>query len=614
MSVNSRRQLKKTISRSFLAKDRDAFLAEFLRHAQTFFPDRIKDFSENSVGGLFADFASFVGDTMSFYLDHQFHELNPETAIETKNIQRHLKSAGVKITGNSPAVVNVSFRIIISAEKVGTKFQPQTSALPIILQGTQVQSNNGTIFELVEDLDYSEKDTAGNFKAEIRTRDVNSDGSPIDFFVSLNGLCVSGFRTTESFSIENLHVPFRKITLSNEHITEVIRVTDANGNEYYEVEALSQDTVFKRITNTSTDNDLVDDNLEVIFAPHRFTRQMDFDTKLTTLQFGAGKVSAIDDDIVPDPSEFAIPLFGKKTFSQFTLDPSNLLDTRTLGIAPINTTISVEYRYGGGLSHNVATNGIRTLNSLSIRFPGNPSVSTAATLRATIDVNNNEQASGGENAQTLTELKNKISSFRNAQNRIVSKEDLLARVYTMPSNFGRVFRASVRANPDNPLASQLFIISRDVKNRLIVSPDTLKRNLSKFLNSFRLISDSIDILDAQVINIGIDYKISTELSANANLVIQNVNKKLKEYFHVKNWQIGQGINLTDVQNLIYNTDGVASVLDIRVRNLVGKILDREYSENKINIQPNIRNGVLVVDPSVILEVRYPDFDLKGSSL
>ena len=138
--------------------------------------------------------------------------------------------------------------------------------------------------------------------------------------------------------------------------------------------------------------------------------------------------------------------------------------------------------------------------------------------------------------------------------------------------------------------------------------------MSKFLNSFRLISDSIDILDAQVINIGIDYKISTELSANANLVIQNINKKLKEYFHVKNWQIGQGINLADVQNLIYNTDGVASVLDIRVRNLVGKILDREYSENKINIQPNIRNGVLVVDPSVILEVRYPDFDLKGSSL
>ena len=65
------------------------------------------------------------------------------------------------------------------------------------------------------------------------------------------------------------------------------------------------------------------------------------------------------------------------------------------------------------------------------------------------------------------------------QSRVVSKDDLLARIYTLPSDFGRVFRAGIHQNPNNPLAAELYIICLDNKRKLTVAPDALKKNLRK---------------------------------------------------------------------------------------------------------------------------------------
>lgn len=614
MVIKSKQQIKKRVERTFLAKDKNAFQAELLNFSRTFFPEKIRDLSENSVGGMFLEYASFIGDTMSFYLDHQFHELSPETAVETRNIQRHLKNAGVKITGASPAAVDVSFTIIINAVKVGSRYEPRTTDIPKLKEGTIVLASNGTRFELTEDLDFSKKDNAGNFLAELEIASTDTDGSPSSFFMTRTGLCVSGFRETETFNIPNTHTPFRTITLSNEDASQIINVFDSEGNKYYEVEALSQDTVFRVIENENSDNFLVDNNIELIPAPRRFTTDMNINTRLTTLRFGSGLAESLDDDIVSDPSEFAIPLFGKKNFGRFSLDPGKLLDTQTLGISPINTSITVDYRFGGGLSHNVAEGAITSLDTLLIEFPGEPTSVSANSIRASLNVNNPGRASGGEDAPTLRELKEKITSFRNSQSRIVSKEDLLARVYTMPSGLGRVFRASVRTNPNNPLAAQLFIISRDQNRKLINSPDSLKKNLIVYLNQFRLISDAIDILDAKVVNLGVEFTISTELSANRNLVLQNVIRKLKDFFQIKNWQIDQPIILGDIENIIFNTQGVQSVIGLKFKNIVGNVLGREYSQNIFNVNSNTKKGMIIPDTGSIFEIKFPNVDIEGSSV
>lgn len=614
MPINTKKEVRPVRQRSYLNKDFDSLRADLITYARAFYPDRIQDFSEASLGGMFVDLAAFVGDTMSFYLDHSFSELSVSTAVETQNIENHIRNSGVEITGNSPAVVNLEFAIEVPAVKVGTTYQPEPSSLPKILRGTICAANNGTRFEIVDDIDFAEKDEDGNFVAKIVIGSTNANGSPSTLVLGRTVGGVSGFTKTETFVIPNNFVPFREITLANENVTAINSVTDSEGNEYYRVGALTQDTVFKGIPNTRSDSDLVDLLLELLPAPYRFTAETSLSTRLTTMRFGGGQASSTDNDIIPDPSEFAVPLYGKKVFERFSIDPNNLLKTRTLGIAPQNTTISVNYRYGGGLSHNVAAETIRTVSTLLMSFPRNPTAALASQVRASVDVVNRAPASGGENAPSINELKSKVPAARNSQQRIVTKEDLLARVYTMPSSFGRVFRAGVRNSPTNTQSSQLFILSRDNNGNLVTSPDSLKENLITFLNQFRMVSNAIDILDAPVVNIGVDFEVVIDPQANKNVVIQGIVARLQQFFQINNFQIDQPIRISDVQNIIFNNNGVVSVTNLKFKNFAGTVDGRTYGDNTINIATNTIRGLLFPPPGGIFEVKYPNFDIQGAGI
>jgi len=617
MTSSSKKELLKTIKeRSYLNKDFDSLRADLLQYARTYFPDAIRDFSEAGLGGLLLEMCAYVGDVQSFYLDHQFQENFPDSSIETNNIQRHLKNAGVQITGASPAVVSVTFYIEVPADATSATGGPLRDALPKIQAGTSCKSNGGTEFELTEDLDFGAVDNAGNLLATVTISNRDSNNKPTSYILTLSGIALSGARRVDSFQVNGFE-KFKKITLAQENITEIISVRDSKGNEYYEVESLTQDTVYKATINNSPDTQLVKENLIPIPAPYRFTKEGQLSTRFTTLTFGGGSAESLDDDMIPDPSEFAVPLYGKKVFSRFTINPGNLLQTSTLGILSPNTTLTIEYRFGGGLSHNIEANTIRSISRLVISFPRNPSSAVAQFVRSSLDVKNLAPASGGEDAPTIDDLKARVSSFRNSQSRIVTKEDLLARIYTMPSNFGRVFRASVQPNPNNPLATQLFIISRNIRKQLVVSPDSLKKNLAFYLNQYRMISDAIDILDAKIINYQVKFQVVIDPNMNKSLVMKNIMSKLTKFFDIKNYYIDQPIILAEVQNIIFNTRGVISIVSISLENISGQVGDsnpRSYSEFEFDIAANTLNGIVFPPPGGIFELRFKDFDLIGAAL
>jgi hypothetical protein len=184
----------------------------------------------------------------------------------------------------------------------------------------------------------------------------------------------------------------------------------------------------------------------------------------------------------------------------------------------------------------------------------------------------------------------------------------------MPAKFGRVWRASVRTNPNNPLATQLFIISRDSEARLVVSPDTLKLNLRRYLNDYRMISDAIDVLDAQVINLKLNFEIVTDPTANKKLILQQILTKLKKYFDVKNFQIDQPIVINDINNIIYNNLGVISINSIRFENMTGLNSNRTYSDVHFDIKSNTIKNLIIPPAGGIFEVRFPDVDLIGRAI
>jgi len=613
MAISIKKKLRKASNRSFLAKDFEAFRSELINHARTFFPDKIQDFSEASVGGLLVDMAATVGDSLSYYLDHQFRELDPFKAVEPDNIRMHLKNSGVDMYGATPATVLLKFFFRIDAEKAAGGYRPNIKNLPVVLQGTTAKSADGITFTTVEDLDFAETDSIGNLVCDYVVKETTAAGIPTLYEVSKEVEANSGSQTSETFAISNSHVPFRQIILSNENISTILSVTDAEGNEYYEVASLSQDTVFNAVKNVQADDDLVRSNLEITPAPRRFVRTFDPTNKLTTLQFGAGDADTLDDDVLPDPSELALPLYGKTNFQRFSIDPNSLLRTHTLGIAPKNTTLTVTYRYGGGLTHNATSNSIVEIETLQLEFRKTTRPTSALTVRQTMGVVNPDSAVGGSLAPTLDELKQLIPIAKQSQSRVVTREDLLARIYTMPARFGRVYRASITPNPVNPLSALIYLASLDRDNNLTYAPDTLKKNLSNYLNEFRLISDAFDILDVQINNFGVRYSIIVAENVNKVQLLQQVNNRIADALQRKYFQIDQPLIVDDITNVIINTDYVISLIDLKVFPRTGTIDERSYSSSSFPFDRSTKNGIIFGPIGSIFELKFPADDIIGTA-
>jgi hypothetical protein len=284
-----------------------------------------------------------------------------------------------------------------------------------------------------------------------------------------------------------------------------------------------------------------------------------------------------------------------------------MLSTSTLGMSPHDTTLFIKFRFGGGLRHNVRAKNIKTIQKLFIAYNRNSTSATNLAIKTSLNVLNENEAVGGEDKPTLNQMRYEYKGHMNSQNRIVTKADLLSRVYTMPSNFGRVFRAGITKNSANPLATQLFIISRNKAKKLTHSSDTLKKNLETYLNQFRLISDAVDIMDAFVINVGVEYEIVSDGLIHKNIVIQQINNNIKAYFDIKKWQIDQPINKSEIHNIVLNSAGVISLLDVKVVNK----FSGDYSQTAFDVDTNTKNNFIVGPVGSIFEMLNPNSDIIG---
>lgn len=608
MASNNKKNIKNEISRNYISKDFRSLRLDLQRYAQTYYPENMQDFSEASLGGLLLDLAAYVGDTMSFYTDHQFRELDPASAVEPANIEKMAQSAGIKIPGAAPSVVVVTFYLRIPAILKNGAYIPNPAALPIISKNTSLKTGSGIKFFLIENLNFGLRDAAGSLLAT--TTQLIQSGGRNYFIMQRNGTCVSGELTTESITVTNSYVPFRTIGLANSDVSTILEVQDTDGNEYYEVENLSQDTVFVSFPNQNRTNDDVESSLSIKPAPYRFISKTNIRTRKTSLQFGSGKSSNLADDGVPDPSTMSLPLYGKKSMSRFSLDPLLLLNTKTLGITPQNTSLNITYRHGGGASHNVPPGAVNQLEGIRILFNDNLPGATAIDIRSSLEVTNLQPAAGGSDRPTIESIRNLIPSARNLQSRIVTKEDLISRLYLLPNEYGRIFRASIVANPNNPLASILYVASRDAQGKLSLAPDILKRNISKYLNEFRMISDAIDILDVRVINFRVSISVIAAPNSNKNQVAKKVLDRIKSMMQIEKFEVGQPLIESDLINAIINVPGVLSLIELRLSSLGGAVAGRSYSNNTLNFDQSKINGIYFCGPGDIFELKYPNEDIN----
>ena len=421
------------------------------------------------------------------------------------------------------------------------------------------------------------------------------------------------------------------------------KLSDSDGNNYYEVPFLAQDTVFADFQNTENNSpDLVNGRnfapilLKLIKTSKRFKTYIREDGK-TELRFGSGTSTSSDEEIIPNPSSVGSNLPGTPSFLDTSFDPANFLKTETYGQCPANTTLTIKYSYGGGIDDNVPSNTVINITEQAATTDSSLSLDSALKTSAenSLAVTNTQPATGGGGAETIENIRTNAAAYFQAQSRAVTKDDYITRVYSLPPKYGNIAKvymiqdeqvaAAGQNEADdtfqpNPLALNMYLLGNDNNKKLVNINDAVKQNIKVYLSQYRMMTDAVQLKDAFVINIGLDFAIYTKKGFNKNEVLLGCVDLLKQKFNTDRWQINQPIVLADVVSDIISVEGVASVVKpfenstelISITNKFGTIGTLTYSDNIYDVASATFNSVVYpsVDPA-IFEIKYPDADIRG---
>lgn len=618
----------------YLGKDFNSIKANLIDFSKTYFPNTYQDFNEASPGMLFLEMAAYVGDVLSYYTDVTLQESLITNAIERQNVINIAQSMGYKPKNRVAAVVKLDvFQIIPSIEDEDGILVPDWNYAVAIEEGMVVASdvNATTIrFRTVDYLDFRYSSSLD--PTEITPFEVNDVNGTVDFWLLKKSVnAISGVVATQRFTFSSPQ-PYTKVTINEPNLIEILDGTDSDGNIWYHVPYLAQDTIFEPVPNIprndkflSKDRDQAPYLLKLRKIPRRFTSRQTAEGAFE-IQFGSG-VSNLDDEIlIPNPDLISGGLNNIGNNLSNDINPANFLYTKSYGLAPSNTTITMRYTVGGGPQDNVAADTITRIINRSLIIDETSLDSTLySQVVNSLAVTNPAPSTGGKIGDELEEIRQNALSHFASQNRAVTKEDYILRAYTLPARYGSIAKAYVTKDDDirynangngdimpNQLGISFYILGYNSNQNLIPVSDTTKENLKTYLDQFRIMTDGISIKDAYIINIGIEFEIITLPNQNGNQVVLRCINKLREYFDIKKWQINQPIVLSNVYTELDRVDGVQTVVNLKIVNKHDESLG--YSKNVYDIQTATKDGIIFpsLDPS-IFEIKFPDNDIFGKS-
>lgn len=600
----------------YINKDFNEFRSQLLNYAQTYFPNTYTDFTPSSPGVMFMEMASYVGDVLSFYLDNQIQENFLQYARQSNNLYELAYMFGYKPKTTGLATVDIDFYQLIPSKTVGLDIVPDYDYALYVDTNTQVSSRTTTTKFIIEDpIDFTISSSLDPTTVSVAQV---SGGSPTYYLLKKTRKATSGTINSTSFSFGS-PVEFSIVTINGVNIAGIIDIVDSDGNIWYEVDHLAQELVFDGIKNTNINdpNNYQNSNdtpyiLQTKQVQRRFTTRFLNPTTLQ-LQFGSGNPSDNDENVIPNPSNVGLGLPFEKNKLTTAYSPTNFIFTNTYGIAPSNTTLTVRYLTGGGVESNVNANDLTILNTGAIRFlKNNLNSTTAQYIFNSVASNNENAASGGQDGDSIEEIRqNSISNF-STQLRNVTADDYLIRALSMSPRYGVVAKAYTEKPKadDANTTLDLYVLTYNSAGNLTNTSTTLKNNLKTYINQYRMIGDTISIKDAFIINIACDFEIITLPNYNSNEVIFRCISSLQNYFDINNWQINQPIVLRDINVLLDNIEGVQTVNKVNITNKAGTTSG--YSQYAYDIAGATQKGIIYpsLDPS-IFELKYPNTDIKG---
>jgi len=604
----------------YINKNFSEFRASLIDYTKTYYPTTYNDFSPASPGMMFIEMAAYVGDVLSFYLDNQVQENYLQFARQSNNLFELAYMFGYKPNVTGVSIVDIDFYQKVPAKlSLGSYIPDFDYALYIAPNSTATTSNN--ISFLIEDpVDFTVSSSGDPTEVTVYE---TSTGNPVSYLLKKTRKAISSTINSTTFSFSN-PIKFNTIEINANNLIGILDCFDSEGNEWFEVDYLGQEMIYDSIKNTNVNDPNLSPFssdapylLKLYKTQYRFTTRLR-DSNTLQIQFGAGTTSNSDEEIIPNPDNVGIGLPFEQNKLTTAYSPSNFLFTKTYGIAPSNTTLTFRYLTGGGVTSNVDSNTLTRLNG-TVNFL-NPNLSNTALANSifnSLAITNPTAASGGGDGDSIEEIRQNSSANFASQQRNVTQDDYLVRALSMPAKYGEVAKAYIEPTKiqnlfpgESPGILDLYILTYDINRKLTTASRALKQNLVTYLSQYRMVNDSVNIKNAFIINIGVNFDIIVLPNFNNNIVLTNCITTLKNYFNINNWQINQPIIIRDLYILLDRIEGVQTVKNIEILNFAGTNLG--YSQYAYDISGATRNNVVYpsIDP-MIFEVKFPDADIQG---
>jgi len=588
----------------YTSREYESIRQDLLTYAKRYYPDSLRDFSENSFGSYLIDSISYVGDILSFYMDYNANEAFLDTASQFNNIVRLAKNSGYKYPGRSSAYGVIAMYVIVPSNNAGTG--PDLDYLKLtIKRNTRVRADGtGDSFLLLDNVRF---DRAYNDSVVARVDETT--GVPTAYALKSYGRVVSGQFAVKNITIGNFQ-KFRQVIISDSKVSEILTVVDSDGNRYYEVDYLSQNVIYREIINPDGSTDGVPSIMKPVAVQRRFVTERHRSD--TVLQFGYGSEEELKKPSVANPKNILLDVFGKDYFTDVSFDPSKLMGTDKFGVGPANTTLTVTYRQNSPGSSNIPAGRLKTVASLNYEFdnPSKLNQTTRSEVLASIECYNESPIVGDLSVLSKEDIRQHALDMFPTQNRAVTKLDYEAIVYAMHPKYGSVKCCAIFQDPDSLKRNlNLYILSENQYQQLTVASDALKRNLKTWLIRYKMLNDTIDVLDGKIVNIGINFTAKMLPGRDRESVLNNCLNRIKNATSPK-YYFGEPFDIARIYKLINTVPGVMDCLKVELVTKSGS----PYSSTRFNLDRNISaDGTqLNVPKNVILEVKFANADIKGS--
>lgn len=643
----------------YVNKDFSQFRENLINFAKYYYPNTYADFNDSAPGMMYIDMAAYVGDVLSYYTDYTFKEGLFHNTTERKNIIALAKYLGYTTSPAKGATGTADiFQICPATVDSDGSYVPDNDYALSIQENMQVSNNVGAAFLTSTTIDFSVNTNLSPLSSSVYQRD--STGVPTFFLLQKITNIRAGRVVTKTFTV-NAMQSFLNLYLDESNVLEIINVVDADNNKWHQVDFLAQEMVLTDVPNIDAfegDLSLYQGTtpyiLDYLKTSRRFTKNVDENNR-TFLQFGAGTDGFADEIINLSSQQIGVGLSNINNLN-LSLDPSNFLKNDTYGLAPQNTTLTVTYTIGGGFESNSPSNSVINIDAVSVNNTIDgltpEQVSLLNTVKTSLRVNNSTATVGGVGPESDDNIRqNAIAAFA-AQNRIVTQDDYLARVYALPAKYGSIAKAQIITynsldvnqnqiltgivdnnnvatvtndntknyfrkiafDRSNPFAVNLYILSYDENKQLTQSNPALVTNLLTYLRRYRILTDGINVIDGYVINIGVEFTITVFKGNNKKDVLMNAIATVKDFFDINKWEFSQSINLSSLKLEIAKVEGVQTVVSLNIKNLTPLITNGgNYSSVEYDIDSATQNDIIYpsLDPS-IFEVKYPNNDIQGT--